>query len=143
MGNIFRSVEYLSNYARGAHRNARRSLCTYLWLYSPLLGLGQFFSFLIFYTVDRTPSTGDQPIAKPLPAHRTTGQHKHRINAHRHSCLKWDSNARSQSLSGRRRFMPQTAPPLRSTGLYVYRSLLISGCSLNGSMLTNVRKTTQ
>jgi hypothetical protein len=27
----------------------------YLWLYSPLLDLGRFFSFLIFYTVRRTP----------------------------------------------------------------------------------------
>jgi hypothetical protein len=29
-----------------------------------------FFSFLISYTVDRTPWTGDQPVARPLPAHR-------------------------------------------------------------------------
>jgi hypothetical protein len=46
----------------------------YLWLYSPLLGFGGFISFLIFYTVGRTPWTGDQPVARPLPAHR--------INAH-------------------------------------------------------------
>jgi hypothetical protein len=26
-----------------------------LWLYSPLLGIGHFFSFLILYTVGRTP----------------------------------------------------------------------------------------
>jgi hypothetical protein len=38
----------------------------------PLLGLGRFFSFLILYTVGRTPWTGDQPVARPLPAHRTT-----------------------------------------------------------------------
>jgi hypothetical protein len=43
----------------------------YLRLYSPLLGLGHFFSFLIFYTVVRTPWTGDQPVTRPLPAHRT------------------------------------------------------------------------
>jgi hypothetical protein len=30
------------------------------WLYSPLLGLGHFFSFLILHTVGRTPWTGDQ-----------------------------------------------------------------------------------
>jgi hypothetical protein len=29
------------------------------------------FSFLIFYTVGRTPQTGDQPVARPLPTHRT------------------------------------------------------------------------
>jgi hypothetical protein len=30
------------------------------------------FSFLILYTVGRTPWTGDQPVARPLPTHRTT-----------------------------------------------------------------------
>jgi hypothetical protein len=34
-----------------------------------------------------------------------TGQHKHRINAHRYPCLEWDSNSRSQCLSERRQFM--------------------------------------
>jgi hypothetical protein len=38
----------------------------------PLLGLGGFFSFLILYTVGRTPRTGDQPTARPLTTHRTT-----------------------------------------------------------------------
>lgn len=36
-----------------------------LLLYSPLLGLARFFSFLILYTVDWTPRTGDQPVATP------------------------------------------------------------------------------
>jgi hypothetical protein len=40
-------------------------------IYSPLLDLGHFFSFLIFYTVGRTPWTGDQPVTRPPPAHRT------------------------------------------------------------------------
>jgi hypothetical protein len=39
-----------------------------LWLYSPLLGIDRFFSFLLLYTVGRTPWTGDWPIS----AHRTT-----------------------------------------------------------------------
>jgi hypothetical protein len=34
--------------------------------------LAAFFSLLIFYTVDRTLWTGDQPVARPLPTHRTT-----------------------------------------------------------------------
>jgi hypothetical protein len=42
-----------------------------LWLYSALLGPGRFFSFFIFYTVCMTPWKGDQPVARPLPAHRT------------------------------------------------------------------------
>jgi hypothetical protein len=43
------------------------------WLYSPLLGPSLFFSFvIIFYTDGRTPWTSDQPVARPLPTHRTT-----------------------------------------------------------------------
>jgi hypothetical protein len=37
----------------------------------PFVGLGSFFSFLIFYTVGRTPWTGDQPVTRPPPTHRT------------------------------------------------------------------------
>jgi hypothetical protein len=38
----------------------------------PFVGPWPLFQFLdLFYTVDRTPWTGDQPIARPLPAHRT------------------------------------------------------------------------
>jgi hypothetical protein len=42
-----------------------------LWLYSPC-GPWPIFSFLILYTVGSTPWTGDQPVTKPLPTHRTT-----------------------------------------------------------------------
>jgi hypothetical protein len=76
----------------------------YLWLCSPLLDFGRFFSFLIFYTVGRTPWTGDQPVSWPLPAHRTA-RTQNKLT-HRHPCLEWDLNSRSQCLSGRRRFMP-------------------------------------
>jgi hypothetical protein len=31
-----------------------------------------FFSFLNLYTFGRTPWTGDQPVARPLPAYKTT-----------------------------------------------------------------------
>jgi hypothetical protein len=37
-----------------------------------LFGLGLFFNFLILYRVSRTPSTGDQPVARSLPTHATT-----------------------------------------------------------------------
>jgi hypothetical protein len=50
-----------------------RYLSIYRWLYSPFLGLDRFFfSFLIFYTVGRTPWTEDQPVASPLPTNRAT-----------------------------------------------------------------------
>jgi hypothetical protein len=41
------------------------------------------FSFFIQYTVGRTPLTGDQPVARPLP----TQNNRNRINAYRHPCL--------------------------------------------------------
>jgi hypothetical protein len=43
-----------------------RNVAIYLWLCSPLLDHGRFFSLLILYTVGRTPWTGDQPVARPL-----------------------------------------------------------------------------
>jgi hypothetical protein len=69
---------------------ASTSTVLLIWLYSPLLGLGRFFSFLILYTAGRIPWKGDQPIARPLPEH--AGEHKHTINTHRHPCLKQNSN---------------------------------------------------
>jgi hypothetical protein len=42
-----------------------------LLMYSPLLGLGRFFSFFILNTVGKTPWKGDQPVARPLPTHGT------------------------------------------------------------------------
>jgi hypothetical protein len=47
------------------------SLSLFIILHS-LLSLGRFFSFLIICTVGMTPWTGDQPVARPLPTHRTT-----------------------------------------------------------------------
>jgi hypothetical protein len=49
------------------------SLPTYLPTYgsTALVDLGSFFSCLI-YTVSRTSQMGDQPVARPLPTHRTT-----------------------------------------------------------------------
>jgi hypothetical protein len=46
-----------------------------------LLDLGRFFNFLILYTVGRTPWTGDQPIPRLLPAHRTTQTQNKRTQA--------------------------------------------------------------
>jgi hypothetical protein len=42
-----------------------------------LLNLGRFFSFLILYTVGRTPWTGDQPVARPLPTQNNTNTETH------------------------------------------------------------------
>jgi hypothetical protein len=37
----------------------------------PLWILAAFFQFLNLYTVGRTPWMGDEPVARPLPTHRT------------------------------------------------------------------------
>jgi hypothetical protein len=73
-----------------------------------LLRLGLSFSLLGLYAVGRTSWMGDQPVAI------YTRQHKHRINAHTHPRLQWDSNPRPQCWSKRRHFTPQTARPLWS-----------------------------
>jgi hypothetical protein len=41
------------------------------------------FQFLNLYAVRRAPWTGDQPVAKPLPTHKTKQKH----NKCRHPCL--------------------------------------------------------
>jgi hypothetical protein len=41
----------------------------------------------VFYTDGRTPWTGDQPVVRPLPTHRTTQTQNKRT--HRHPCLEW------------------------------------------------------
>jgi hypothetical protein len=50
---------------------ARPQVFIYLWLYSPC-GSWLLFQFLNLYTVGRTPWTGDEPVARPLPTHRKT-----------------------------------------------------------------------
>jgi hypothetical protein len=72
-----------------------------LWLYSHLLGLGRFFSFLTIHTVGRTTWTGDQPVERPLPTHRTT-QTQNKRTKYRHPRLEWDWNTRFQRSSERK-----------------------------------------
>jgi hypothetical protein len=52
-----------------------------IWLYSHLLYLSCFFSFLILYTVSTTPWMRDQPAARPLPTLRTINAHNTDIHA--------------------------------------------------------------
>jgi hypothetical protein len=71
------------------------SVC--VWPYSPLLGLGRF-----SVSQSYTHSTGllGRGISPSQGLYLYTEQHKHRINAHRHPCLEWDLNPRSQRSSG-------------------------------------------
>jgi hypothetical protein len=68
-----------------------------------LVGLGRFSSSLIY-----TQSVGllGRLISPSQGCYLEIGQHKHRINAHRHSYLERDSNQRSQRPSERGQVMP-------------------------------------
>jgi hypothetical protein len=57
----------------------------------------------LFYTDERTPWTSDQPVARPLPTHRTTQTKK---RTHKHPCLERDLNPRSQCSREGRQYMP-------------------------------------
>jgi hypothetical protein len=51
---------------------SRNALLDYLSMaLQPFVGPLPLFSFLMLYTVGRTPLTGDQPVARPLPIHRS------------------------------------------------------------------------
>jgi hypothetical protein len=84
----------------------------YLWVYTPLGDLGRYFSFLICSQSLGPLRRGFSPSQGP---YLHTEQNNYRINAHRHSCLEWDSNQWSQYWSGRRQIMPQIARSLWST----------------------------
>jgi hypothetical protein len=57
---------------------------------------GLFFSSVIFFYTDcRTPWTGDQLVARPVPKHRTAQTQNKRTQ--RHPCFEWDLNPRSQA----------------------------------------------
>jgi hypothetical protein len=71
----------------------------HLWLYSPLLGPGLFFSSVINFT--QTLGFLWRVISQSQRCYLHTGHHKHRINADKHPCLEWDSNPRFQRSSER------------------------------------------
>jgi hypothetical protein len=78
-------------------------LSIYIYGSTALVELGRFFSLLMY-----TQSVGllGRGISPSQGRYLYRRQHKHRINSHRHLCLKWDWNPRSQCSSGRRWFMP-------------------------------------
>jgi hypothetical protein len=68
-----------------------------------LANLGRYFSFLI---CTQLVCLLGQGISKSQGRCLHTEQHKHRTEARRHPCLKWDSNQPPQCSRQRRRFMP-------------------------------------
>jgi hypothetical protein len=95
-GSIYLSI-YLSIYISEVH----------------LLDLRRLFSFLILYTVGRTPWTGDQPVASLLPTHRTTQTRNKRTQ----TSMPWMGFEPTIPAFERAKtvFMPQTARPPCST----------------------------
>jgi hypothetical protein len=91
---IVQSVHTVVNWNRSGKRRKSIYLSVCLWLYSPLLDLGRF----------SVPESYTQSLGlfrrRISPSKRLclyTEQYIHRINAHRHPCLEWDSNPRPQS----------------------------------------------
>jgi hypothetical protein len=54
------------------------NITSLLWLYSPC-GAWPLFQFPNLYTVARTPRRSDQPVARPLPTHKTAQTQNKRI----------------------------------------------------------------
>jgi hypothetical protein len=88
-------------------KNAIFFLCLYLFFFplalQPPWALASDFQFHDHFTDCRTALTGDQLVARLIPTHRTTQTQSNRT--HRHPCLEWDLNPRSQHSSEPRQFM--------------------------------------
>jgi hypothetical protein len=80
----------------------RLTHCLFYYGSTALMGLGSFFSFLIYTQSVELLGWRISP-SQGLYLH--IEQHKHRQNTDRYSCLDWDSNPRSQCSSERRRYM--------------------------------------
>jgi hypothetical protein len=80
------------------------------------------FSFLILYTVGRTLWSGDQPVARPLPIHRTTRTQNKSTQI---SMPQGGFEPTIPVFERRRQFMPQTAWPLL-LGMHTFELLLNS-----------------
>jgi hypothetical protein len=89
-------------------------LSNYLWLYSPL-DIDGFFRFLILYIVGRTPCTGDQPVAMPLPTHRTTQIQNKRTRIHALSGIRTHDPSLSAGENGS--YLRPRAPCVRCTNM--------------------------
>jgi hypothetical protein len=77
----------------------------------PFVGPWPHSEFINLYTVGKTPWRRDQPVARPLPTHRTTQTRYKRTQI---SMPRGVFSPRFHCSSRRRQFMPQTAWPLWS-----------------------------
>jgi hypothetical protein len=109
------STAELNNFCQFLKGRQVARLCTWCYLHESLKQRKQFFLFILLHglgslacscselirklwtlqIVGRIPWTVDQAVARPLPKLEKTQR-----NAYRHRCFEWDSNLRSQCLSG-------------------------------------------
>jgi hypothetical protein len=75
---LIQSISRLSQYVSQWSNHPRRLINESIYGFTAFVDLGSFFSFLTLYTVDRTPWSGDHPVARPLPIHRATQTHNKR-----------------------------------------------------------------
>jgi hypothetical protein len=119
----YRLVEkWVRNNKRGqspvwAVRTVERNLFIYLFIYSSKALCWTLAAFSVFDFLQSAGFFGRGSARRK--AATCTRDNTNRINAHRNQCLKWDSNRRSQCLSERRKFMPETAGPLWLASDYI------------------------
>jgi hypothetical protein len=81
-------------------------VCMYVSMYLSTAVCWTLPAFSVYWSFTQSVGLLRRGISPPQGRYLHTGQYEQRINAHRHPCLKWDSNPRSQCLNGRRPFMP-------------------------------------
>jgi hypothetical protein len=79
---------------------------TYLPIYGSTALCWALASFSVSWSFTQSVGLLGRGIIPSQGRYLHTEQHKHRINAHKHSSFKWDSNSRSKCLSGLRQSMP-------------------------------------
>jgi hypothetical protein len=83
-------------------------LSIYLFIYPFIQGSKAFcwtLAFSVSWSFKQSVGLLGWRISQSQGRYLHIGQHKHRINAYRHPCFKWNSNPRSQCSSGRWQFM--------------------------------------
>jgi hypothetical protein len=96
-------------------------LCFFLYGSIALWTLA-FFSFLILYRVGRTPWTGDQPLVRKLPTHRTTQT----------------QNKRTQTSMHRVGFEPKTSVFERAKTVHALdRAATVIGSAINSGLINS------
>jgi hypothetical protein len=70
--------------------------CIFFLLLLPLWSIGLIYQFLDYFTDGRTPWTGDQLVARPLPVHK---HRKTSVRAHTHTHTHTHTHVHTQTLN--------------------------------------------